>query len=166
MRQPIIKFSVAVICAMLCTFAAAKSTDRMQAMEINAERGDALLTDDSESAISGKVVISQGTLLINADKAVITRVKGETQKITLTGAPARLQQMNDNGELMKASAKQIVYILSTEQISLLGNVIINQTRGSMRGESIRYDIKTGRLTGGGDGNRIQMRLEPKVQDKK
>jgi lipopolysaccharide export system protein LptA len=67
---------------------------------------------------------------------------------------------------MKASAKQIVYMLNAEQIDLLGNVVIDQPRGSMRGESIRYDIKSGRLTGGGDGSRIQMRLEPKAQVKK
>lgn len=135
-------------------------------MDISAERSDALLTDDGESSISGNVLISQGSLQINADQAVVTRVKGDPVKITLTGNPARMQQMNDNGELMKASARQIVYLLNVEQISLLGNVIIDQARGSMRGESIRYDIKTGRLTGGGDGTRVQMRIEPKAPVKK
>lgn len=135
-------------------------------MDISAERSDALLTDDGESSISGNVLISQGSLQINADKAVVTRVNGDPVKITLTGTPARMQQMNDNGELMKASARQIVYLLNAEQISLLGNVIIDQARGSMRGESIRYDLKTGRLTGGGDGTRVQMRIEPKAPVKK
>ena len=146
--------------------AAGKSTDRNQPMEISADRSDALLTDDGESSISGNVNISQGSLQIKADNAVVSRVKGETVKVTLNGTPARMQQMNDNGELMKASAKQIVYLLNAEQVSLLGNVIIDQPRGSMRGESIRYDIKSGRLTGGGDGTRVQMRLEPKTPVKK
>ena len=146
--------------------ASGKSTDRNQPMEISADRSDALLTDDGESSISGNVNISQGSLQIKADNAVVSRVKGETVKVTLNGAPARMQQMNDNGELMKASAKQIVYLLNAEQVSLLGNVVIDQPRGSMRGESIRYDIKSGRLTGGGDGTRVQMRLEPKTPVKK
>jgi lipopolysaccharide export system protein LptA len=146
--------------------ASGKSTDRNQPMEISADRSDALLTDDGESSISGNVNISQGSLQIKADNAVVSRVKGETVKVTLNGTPARMQQMNDNGELMKASAKQIVYLLNAEQVSLLGNVIIDQPRGSMRGESIRYDIKSGRLTGGGDGTRVQMRLEPKTPVKK
>ena len=144
----------------------AKNTDRTQPMDISADNSDFELTDSGSSTIKGNVVISQGTLLINADNAVIVRVNGEISKITLSGNPARMQQMNDNGELMKASAKSIVYLISTEQIFLLGNVIIDQTRGSMRGESIRYDTRTGRLHAGGDGTRIQMRLEPKIQDKK
>lgn len=155
-----------LLCLLLSGAAIGKSTDRNQAMDISADRSDALLTDDGESSISGNVSISQGSLQISAEQAVVTRVKGEAVKVTLSGSPARMQQMNDSGELMKASAKQIVYMLSAEQIDLLGNVVIDQPRGSMRGESIRYDIKSGRLTGGGDGSRIQMRLEPKAPVKK
>lgn len=140
----------------------AKSTDRNQPMDLAADNSDFELTDSGSSTIKGNVVISQGSLLINADTAVVVRVNGEISKITLSGNPARMQQTNDNGELMKASAKDIVYFTNTEQISLLGNVIVDQTRGSMRGESITYDTKSGRLRAGGDGTRIQMRLEPKV----
>jgi lipopolysaccharide export system protein LptA len=164
MRQKTV--NTILLCLLLSGAAFGKSSDRNQAMDISADRSDALLTDDGESSISGNVSISQGSLQISADQAVITRVKGDTVKVTLSGAPARMQQMNDNGELMKASAKQIVYLLSAEQISLLGNVVIDQPRGSMRGESIRYDMKSGRLTGGGDGSRVQMRLEPKTPVKK
>jgi lipopolysaccharide export system protein LptA len=149
MRQKTV--NTILLCLLLSGAAFGKSSDRNQAMDISADRSDALLTDDGESSISGNVSISQGSLQI---------------KVTLSGAPARMQQMNDNGELMKASAKQIVYLLSAEQISLLGNVVIDQPRGSMRGESIRYDMKSGRLTGGGDGSRVQMRLEPKTPVKK
>lgn len=164
MRQKTV--NLFLLCVLLSGQAFAKSTDRAEGMDISADRSDALLTDDGESSISGNVTITQGSLQIKADKALVTRTKGDTSKVTLTGNPARMQQINDNGELMKASAKQITYFILTEQISLSGNVIIDQPRGSMRGESIRYDIKSGRLTGGGDGTRIQMRLEPKTQVKK
>jgi lipopolysaccharide export system protein LptA len=66
---------------------------------------------------------------------------------------------------MKATAKQIVYLISAEQLSMTGGVVIDQPRGSMRGETIKYDLKTGRMTAGGDGSRIQMRLEPKPEVK-
>ena len=39
--------------------------------------------------------------------------------------------------------------------------VIEQPRGTLRGESIKYDLKTGRLDGGGDGKRVQMRILPK-----
>jgi lipopolysaccharide export system protein LptA len=154
------------LCVLLSGHCLAKSTDRNQPMDLSADHSDFELTDNGSSTIKGNVKISQGSLLIQADTAVILRIKGEISKVTLSGNPASMQQMNDNGELLKATAKDIVYFVSTEQINLVGNVIIDQTRGSMRGASIRYDIKTGRLQGGGDGARIQMRLEPKTQDKK
>jgi lipopolysaccharide export system protein LptA len=58
-----------------------------------------------------------------------------------------------------------VYLISAEQLSLTGAVVVDQPRGSMRGETIRYDLGTGRMTAGGDGTRIQMRLEPKPDAK-
>lgn len=145
--------------------AGARSSDRQLPMEMSADAGDAVLTDDGESTISGSVLITQGTLRLEADKAVITRSKGVTSKITLVGNPVRMQQMNDQNELMKASARQIVYLISAEQLSLTGGVVVDQPRGSMRGETIRYDLATGRMTAGGDGTRIQMRLEPKPDTK-
>jgi lipopolysaccharide export system protein LptA len=153
-------FPVLLFAALFAGQSDAKSSDRKQPMDISADNTDALLTDTSESSISGNVLITQGSLKIEADKAVISRVKGDVVKVTLSGAPTRMQQTNDNGDVMKASAKQIVYLISSEQIQLNGGVIIDQARGSMRGESIRYDLKTGRLTGGGNGGRVQMRLNP------
>lgn len=143
----------------------AKSSDRLLPMDMSADSGDALLSDDGESTISGNVLITQGSLKLEADKAIITRVKGVTSKATLSGNPVRMQQLDDDGQLMKATAKQIIYLISAEQISLNGSVVIDQPRGSMRGETIRYDLKTGRMTAGGDGTRIQMRLEPKTPAK-
>jgi lipopolysaccharide export system protein LptA len=153
-------FPVLLFAALFAGQSDAKSSDRKQPMDISADNTDALLTDTSESSISGNVLITQGSLKIEAEKAVISRVNGDVVKVTLSGAPTRMQQTNDNGDLMKASAKQIVYLISSEQIQLNGGVLIDQARGNMRGESIRYDLKTGRLTGGGNGGRVQMRLNP------
>lgn len=164
MHHKLLKFIL--LCVLFSGQCFAKSTDRNQPMDLAADNSDFELTDSGSSTIKGNVVISQGSLLINADTAVVVRVNGEITKITLSGNPARMQQTNDNGELMKASAKDIVYLTGTEQIALLGNVIVDQTRGSMRGESIHYDTKTGRLRAGGDGTRIQMRLEPKTIEPK
>jgi lipopolysaccharide export system protein LptA len=156
------KLLIAIILASLCSLGFAKSSDRKQPMDIAADNLDSLLTDTSESTIKGNVIISQGSLKIESDQAIVSRVNGDVTKVTLLGNAARMQQTNDNGDVMKASARKIVYLISSEQILLDGGVVIDQARGSMRGESIRYDIKTGRLTGGTAGGRIQMRLNPKA----
>ena len=44
-----------LLCLLLSGAAIGKSTDRNQAMDISADRSDALLTDDGESSISGNV---------------------------------------------------------------------------------------------------------------
>lgn len=149
----------------LCGAATARNSDRLLPMDMSADTGDAVLSDDGESTISGNVLITQGSLKLEADKAVITRSKGVTSKVTLSGNPVRMQQLDDDNQLMKATARQIIYLISAEQLSLNGGVVIDQPRGSMRGETIRYDLKTGRMTAGGDGSRIQMRLEPKAPGK-
>jgi lipopolysaccharide export system protein LptA len=121
-----------------------------------------MLGDDSESILSGNVRITQGSLEVGADKAVIQRRAGEISEIVLTGSPATLKQVSDSGEPMNARSSRIVYTLSSDVVVLTGGVVIEQPRGTLRGETIKYDLKTGRLDGGGDGTRVQMRIMPKT----
>ena len=141
--------------------AQAKTTDRNAPMDISADKTDAVLTDDSDSTLTGNVLITQGSMEITADRAVIHRRGGEITEVELTGAPATLKQVADNGEPMNARAGRIVYTLSADVVVLTGSVAIEQPRGNLRGETIKYDLKTGRLDGGGDGSRVQMRILPK-----
>ena len=145
----------------LSSTALGKSSDRNQPMDVQADSTNALMEDNSDSTLDGNVVITQGTLEIKSDRAIIHRSKGDIDKVTLTGGPVVMKQVNDNGEPMNAQASTIVYTLSSDLILLSGNVVINQPRGSMRGENVKYDLKTGRLDGGGDGNRVSMRIMPK-----
>ena len=154
--------ATALIAALAAGTAAAKSTDRNQPMDIAADRTDAILTDDGDARLAGNVVITQGTLSVNADNALVTRKDGDIDEVTLTGAPATLSQLNDNGERMTAKANKIVYTLSTDLIVLTGGVVVEQPRGNLRGERIQYDLTTGRLDGGGGGGRVSMRILPKT----
>ncbi len=145
----------------LSTTALAKSSDRNQPMDVQADSTNAVMEDNSDSTLNGNVVITQGTLEIKSDRAIIHRRDGDIDKVTLTGGPVVMKQVNDSGEPMNARASTIVYTLSSDLILLSGNVVIEQPRGSMRGENVKYDLKTGRLDGGGDGNRVSMRIMPK-----
>ena len=142
--------------------ALAKSTDRDQPMDINADASDSLMQDNGVSVLEGNVKIRQGTLQVDADRAEVHRRNGDIDRIVLIGAPARLRQVSDSGEPMDARAHQVVYTPPTENIVLTGNVEIRQPRGVLRGETVKYDINTGRLNGGGDGQRVSMRILPKT----
>lgn len=152
---------LAVASLSIAPMALGKSTDRNQPMDVQSDNTDALMEDNSDSTLNGNVLITQGTLQIKADRATIHRSKGDIDKVTLTGSPVVMTQINDSGEPMNAKASTIVYTLSSDLILLSGNVSIEQPRGSMRGENVKYDLKTGRLNGGGDGNRVSMRIMPK-----
>lgn len=165
MRLPAAKF---LLLAGLLPLAAAplvafaKTTDRNAPMDIEADRTDATIGDDGDAILTGNVKITQGTLEVQSDRAVIHRAGGDISQVTLTGNPATLKQVNDNGEAMNAHAAQIVYTMSSDLVVLTGNVVVEQPRGNLRGETIKYDLKNGRLDGGGDGKRVQMRIMPKT----
>ena len=158
----LVALSLMLLAAVLPFDASAKTTDRNQPMDVDAGHTDALLTDDGDTVLSGGVTITQGTLNVQSDKATIYRKSGEISQVVLTGAPATMKQVNDNGETMTAHAARITYTLSNELIVLTGAVVIQQPRGTLRGENIKYDLKTGRLDGGGDGSRVKMRIMPKT----
>ena len=157
-----VALSLMLLALLLPIDSIAKTTDRNQPMDVEADRTDAELGDDGEAVLTGNVLITQGTLEVGADRATIHRKAGEISQVVLTGAPATLKQVNDNGETMNAHAAQIVYTLSSDMIVLSGAVVIEQPRGTLRGETIKYDLKTGRLDGGGDGSRVKMRIMPKT----
>lgn len=154
----------AVLLLTLClpALVAARSTDRNAEMQVEASGADAVLTDSGDSILTG-VTITQGTMRIEADKATITRAAGDINRIVLDGSPARLQQENDNGELMKARARRIDHNPVTEVIVLTGGVEVDQGTNTMRGERLTYDTKSGRLNadGGGGDSKIRMTLQPK-----
>jgi lipopolysaccharide export system protein LptA len=141
--------------------AAAKTTDRQQPMDVEADHTEVGIGDDSDAVLSGNVTITQGSLQVHSDRATILRRGGDISEVVLTGAPATLDQVNDNGEPMHATASRIVYDTSSDVVVLSGGVVIEQTRGTLRGENVKYDLKTGRLDGGGDGSRVKMRIMPK-----
>lgn len=153
---------LAILLCSLCTLAWARSSDRQQPMDVTADHSDTSLADDSVSTLTGNVVVTQGTMVIHADKAVITRKSGDMSRVLLTGGPVSLKQDDENGEVMTATARQVDYDLTANTAVFTGNAVIDQpTRGQMHGERIVYNIKSGQVTSGGDGTRVSMHILPK-----
>jgi len=142
--------------------ASARSTDRNQPMDIDAGQQKGSLDDRTPTVLSGGVTITQGTLNVAADRAVITTAGGDISRAVLTGRPAKLRQQLDDGTPMSAAANQIDYNLRTEIVVFTGNVSIEQPRGSLNGQRVVYNMKTGDVNSGGQGNgRVKMRILPR-----
>ena len=141
----------------------AKSSDRGQPMDIDAGRQEGTLDDRAPTVLSGGVTIKQGTLDIRSDRAEISLSRGgDPTRAVLTGGPVVLKQQLDDGTPMTARASKVDYNLQTEIVVFTGNVSIQQPRGTMSGERVVYNLKTGRVDSGGEGNgRVKMTIQPK-----
>lgn len=140
----------------------ARSSDRNKPMLIDAGQTSGTLDDSTPTVLSGGVTIDQGTLHVEAAKAVLSTAGGEVSSAVLTGEPAQLEQELDDGTPMTAVADRIDYNMRTEVVVLTGNVVIEQPRNSLRGDRVVYNMRTGQLTSGGEGaGRVRMRILPK-----
>ena len=144
--------------------AAARSSDRQQPMDIEAGHQTGTIDDREPTVLSGDVKITQGTLNINADRAVITLKGSEPVHAVLTGGQAVLSQQMDDGTPMTAKADRIDYDITGDVIVLIGNYTVTTQRGSTSGQRLTYNLKSGQVDSGGENNgRVKMRILPKSQ---
>ena len=131
----------------------ARGNDRQQPMDAESQRNTCTLG----------VRIKQGSLDISAAKATIFRAGGDISRALLNGSPVVLKQQMDDGTPMTAHASNVDYNLNTEVVIFTGNVEIQQPRGTMNGQRVVYNLKTGSVDSGGEGNgRVKMRILPRT----
>lgn len=147
---------------MLPGTASARSSDRNKPMDIEAGYSDYSMDDSRPTVLTGGVTITQGTLDIRANRADITQRNGEAVRAVLTGGPVRLNQQLDDGKPMDAVATKVDYDLRSEVVVFTGDVNISQPSGSISGQRIVYNMRTGQVQGGGEGaGRVKMRIMPR-----
>lgn len=147
---------------MAAATADARRSDRAQPMDIDAGHQAGTLDESGPVVLSQGVIIVQGTLRIEAERAEVTIRGGDPVRVLLTGSAATMRQEMDDGSPMSARANRIDYDLSTDTIVLTGNAHVEQPRGDMRGQRIVYDMRTERVEAGGEGaGRVQMRIQPR-----
>ena len=111
---------------------------------------------------TGRVHITQGTLDITANEATITLAGGDPSRAVFRGGPVTLKQELDDGSPMSARADNVDYNLKTEVVVFTGNVSINNPRGTLSGQRVVYNLKTGNVESGGEGGgKVKVRILPK-----
>lgn len=161
-RNGVLPSCTALVVLLAATAAFARSSDRQQPMDIEAGHQSGTFSGDSTNILSGGVHITQGSLDITSTTARITLVNGDPTRAVFSGEPVVLKQIMDDGTPMSASANAIDYNLHTDIVVFTGNVSIEQPRGSMSGERVVYNLKTGSVESGGEGaGRVKMRILPR-----
>jgi lipopolysaccharide export system protein LptA len=153
---------LAVAAALPAGGALARSSDRQQPMDIEAGRQVGTLSGDSVNQLSGGVHITQGSLDITSSSATITLAGGDPSRAVFTGGPVALRQQLDDGSPMSARADSVDYNLKTEIVVFTGNVSISNPRGTLSGQRVVYNLKTGNVESGGEGGgKVKVRILPK-----
>ncbi|WP_301098058.1 lipopolysaccharide transport periplasmic protein LptA [Otariodibacter sp.] len=136
---------------------------------INITSGSQSLDMESNTVVfSDNVLITQGSIKINATKVTIIRKEGQREKIEANGAPAKFQQTMDDGKPANGQANQINYDLGDEFLILTGNAELKQLDSSIKANKITYDVKKQQLKAmSGSKSRVKTVLIPtQLQDKK
>jgi lipopolysaccharide export system protein LptA len=147
--------------------AAALQSDRQQPLEVNANSTDGTL-GDGITTLRGDVEIRQGTLLITADEAEVSKVDGRVNLVTFRGQPASLEQEIEEQGKVRATASEIAYQVANGLVTLTGNADVIHPQYQISGETLTYDLNIQHFEGSADheGNgRIHIRLDPEVIDK-
>lgn len=116
--------------------------------------------------LTDNVVITQGSIKINAAKVVITRQEGRKETINASGSPVTFHQMLDNGKPVQGKAHSVTYDLATEFLILTQNAELKQQDSLISAQKITYDVKKQQLKANGVGKtRVKTVLMPaQLQD--
>lgn len=136
---------------------------------INIDSGSQSLDMENNVVVfSDNVVITQGSIKINASKVTITRQEGKKETIDASGVPVTFQQTLDNGKPVNGKGNSVHYDLGTEFLTLIGNAELKQLDSFIKAEKITYDVKKQQLkaTSGGKSRVKTVLIPSQLQDSK
>jgi lipopolysaccharide export system protein LptA len=131
--------------ACLCGLAVAGSawalkTDKYQPVNVHSDHGDFKAdpnnTSNGTGIYTGHVVITQGSIVITADKAVLHIIDNELDTADFTGNPATFLQKPDQGQPMHGESLEITYNASQNEIVLITSAKLTQQVLEISGKGI------------------------------
>lgn len=142
-----------VLCAvtLISLTAAAEKADRNKPIEIEA---DTVTSNDAKkvSVYSGNVIVTQGTLVIKADKLVVREDESGFQHSSSYGNPTTFKQKRDGkDEYMEGSAMRIEYDGRMDKVQLFTKAWVKKGQDIVHGDYIMYDANAeySEVIGGG-----------------
>ena len=152
----------------------AERADREKPLNIEADR---MLADDGKQTVvfEGRVVLTQGTFVLRADKLTVRQDKEGFQSGVATGSPATFRQKRDGvDEWIDGEAQRIEYDGKGERVELFDKARVSRDKDEVRGNYISYDTRSEiyRVQGakelpaapGGRDGRVRAVIQPKKKD--
>ncbi|MDC9615061.1 lipopolysaccharide ABC transporter substrate-binding protein LptA [Xenorhabdus khoisanae] len=121
------------------------------------------------ATFTDSVVVKQGSIDIHADKVIVTRPEGDSNKTVIEayGNPATFYQLQDDGKPIKGHASKMRYEMDKELVTLTGNAYLEQLDSNIKGDKINYLVPTQQMEAFSDkGKRVTTVLLPaQLQEK-
>ena len=150
--------------------AIAEKADREKPINVESDR---MTADDAAKVLvfEGRVIVTQGTMILRAERITMREDKDGSKSATAIGKPATFRQKRDNvDEWIDGEADRIEYDGKAERIELFIRARMTRDKDEVRGNYISYDQRTeffqvqhakdGSGPAAGDG-RIRAVLQPK-----
>ncbi len=162
--------ALATWCALATATASAERADRDKPVNIES---DSLIADEAKkvATFDGKVVLTQGSLIIRADRIVVQQDNDGFQRGVATGNPARFRHKREGlGEYIDGEALRIEYDTGADRVEFFKGARLRRDSGDdIRGDYISYDARTERFTvkasneasGSGREGRVRATIMPK-----
>ena len=151
----------------------AERADREQPVNIEADRVE--IDDQKKEAVfQGNVVLTQGTLMLKADRIIVKQDKSGFQQGTAYGAPAYFKQKREGfNDYIEGQAERLEYNGTQEKLELFINARLKRGGDEVRGNYISYNALTEffEVTGGGtadtgSGGRVRAIIQPREPQEK
>jgi lipopolysaccharide export system protein LptA len=163
-----------VVAALAALPAHAERADRDKPLNIEADR---MLADDGKQTVifEGRVVLTQGTFVLRADKLTVRQDKEGFQSGVAVGSPATFRQKRDGvDEWIDGEAQRIEYDGKGERVELFDKARVSRDKDEVRGNYISYDTRSEiyRVQGAKDlpaapagrDDRVRAVIQPKKKD--
>lgn len=131
--------AIALLLLLFPGIAPALQSDKDQPIYIEA---DAVDIDDRNgtSIYKGNVVLTQGSIVMTADKVTVTQRQEQTDQIEAVGRPVTFQQDTDDGKgTIKGRAKKTEYSANGETLYMIGDAVLIQGKDTFKSDRIVYD---------------------------
>jgi len=152
---------------LVAPMAIAERADRDKPVNLEADSVD---IDDGkrEGVFSGNVMLTQGTLLIKADKVVVKQDSDGFQYGIAYGKPASFRQKREGfDEFIEGFGERIEYDSKADTVQFFKNGHVKRSGDEVRGDYISYNAATeyfqviGTGKGSGPSSRVTATIQPK-----
>ncbi|MFO1273047.1 MAG: lipopolysaccharide transport periplasmic protein LptA [Rubrivivax sp.] len=141
---PALRLTVAALLAGLALGAGAEKADRTRQIVIEADNPGTLDLQRQVSVFNGNVSITQGTMVIRADRVELREMPDGYRAATAIGSaarPASYRQKRDGvDETVEGSADRIEYDGRTDTLRFLGNGAVRRLRGGTVADEITGNL--------------------------